>query len=112
MKKRKEIEQRSKNELLFKCSCGHPHYVEFDYDLDPGWKYYSVSIVDPCNMGPWDRIKKAIKYIRGKRYQYWMSVDLNSKDLIKIKKHIDKYLNEKENRKRKPKNISKNKKKV
>lgn len=98
---KKEIDQRSKNKLYFPCVCGHPHFLELDFDLDPGWKHYYASIIDNCNMGFWDRLKSAIKFLKGKQNLNWMDVELNSKDLKKIKIHIDKYLTESENGKSK-----------
>jgi len=91
---KKEINQKGKNSILFKCNCGGHHYVEFDYFDDDNYMEYWVSVVnDGLGKGFFGRIADAWRYIfrRGSVLR-WYEVGLTSRDLKRLKKHIDKYL--------------------
>ena len=88
-----EIDQRSKHALLFPCACGGTdHLIEFDYDPDPGWKEYLVSVIDPNSVGFWDRVKDAFKYVFYRKKIYHSAVMLNSNDLRKVQAHMQEYI--------------------
>jgi hypothetical protein len=92
---KKELHKRYKdNSLLFKCCCGGHHFVEFNYESEyENWIEYWVSVIDDGGgEGFFRRIKSAMKYIFKKDKLYWCEIGLNSRDLKRIKKHIDKYL--------------------
>ena len=89
--KKQEIDQKSEHDLLFRCSCGYPHFVAFSWlDDEPDFGF-SVEVIDD-SMSLWTRIKSAIKYILKGGKLYWQEIELNSKDLKKLQIFIREYL--------------------
>ena len=91
---KKEIEQRVKDELLFRCNCGGDHFISFRHwewkdELDE----FSIAIIQQGDT-LWDRIKKAIKFIIKGGDLYCMDINLNEKDLDKVVTLINKYKND------------------
>lgn len=87
----KVVDQKSDNDLIFRCNCGSNHFVTFTWDSEePEWGL-EVSIVDfPAEI--WTRIKNALRYIISGGKLYWSDVELTDTDLIKLRRHINKYL--------------------
>jgi len=94
----KEINQKPNEdiskELLFRCACGHHHFVSFTYwvDKSDNWIEFNVAVIDPSDAGLRYRIKNAFKHIFNKKTLYWGDVILDSKDLEKVQNLIKEYL--------------------
>ena len=88
---KKEINQRSKTELICKCNCGGSHFVLFDvYEWDD-YAEFGVAMVDqPGNL--WYRIKKALKYVFTGGRLYHIDVCLIKDDVEKLAKLCDFYI--------------------
>lgn len=63
-----EINQRTENELLFRCNCGGRHFLSFSYMAEEdGWREFWVNFIGE-DYSLWYRIKTAWQYIiKGKR---------------------------------------------
>lgn len=86
----KEIDQRSKDRLLFQCTCSGSHFVMFDILDWDDYKEFYIQIIDPPTK-LWDRIKNAIIYIFKGEDLYWMEISLTEKDLDQVIELINKY---------------------
>jgi len=86
----KEIDQRQKHEIMFRCNCGYSHFVSFCYDKDILSEFWVELIDEPTSL--WGRIKNGLKYIFKGGKLYWSDIGLTSKDLKKLRKFIDNYL--------------------
>jgi len=95
---KKEIDQRKgRNELILGCRCGSKHFLYMDWIVDETWLNFEVAILDHMRFDFWERVKRAFKYILGNENLWYVDITLNEKDLIKMKKHIDKYIEARRN---------------
>ena len=85
-----EIKQRPKDELIFGCHCGGHHFICFQIWEWDDCKEFNISLVDMPS-GLWDRIKSAMKYIFKGGCIYYHDIGINSDDLNKVNKLINKY---------------------
>ena len=107
----KEIDQRSKNNLQIRCSCGSDHFLVFDYFTDDymseeeiaekmkkskpkkdKWKHYYIGFVDTVNWNFYERLKICFKYLFKQDAQIcYRDIGITSKDMDKITGHFKKY---------------------
>ena len=94
----KEINQKPdkevSRELLFRCACGHDHFVSFKYwvDKSDNWIEFNVAVIDPSDVGFRYRLKNGLKHIFNKQRLYWGDVILDAEDLVKVQVLIKEYL--------------------
>ncbi|MDO8640807.1 MAG: hypothetical protein Q7R33_04635 [Nitrosarchaeum sp.] len=102
----KEIDQRSKNEIIIRCNCGGGHLLSFMYDLEKnkfsgdeekskskieGWKDYWISFEERDNSF-WERLKDSWNYLFTRKGEICYSgIGLTSKDMDKVIQHFKKY---------------------
>lgn len=88
----KEHDQRTENELLFRCNCGGDHFVSFAWkEWDKNDIEFWVSVIDAPTPFFY-RLKQGLKYIFKGGKNYWSEVGLTSKDLERVQMLIDGYL--------------------
>jgi hypothetical protein len=102
----KEINQRNKNELLFRCNCGSDHFLNFYYDIDDFewndndertkenlWKEYYICFIEKQEKDFLSRIKECWKYLFKKKNAElcYSGIGLTSEDMNKIIEHFQKY---------------------
>ena len=62
------VDQRSDDEIIFRCSCGSSHFVSFArgyLDEDESWGYIDISSEYRPEQGLFNRVKMAWKILRG-----------------------------------------------
>lgn len=111
--KRKEIDQRLRNDLLIRCSCGSNHFLSFVFstDLDKWddndekskikdkktkkylWKDYYITFIERYEHDFWSRVRECWKYLfkKDKAEMCYTGIGITSKDMNKIIKHFKKY---------------------
>lgn len=93
---RKELDNRNHTEefLDFECNCGGNHRIEFHYDLEENYKEYYITIIEPYTSNLWQRIKYICNYLFKGDKVYHYAIGLTTDDLEKVKKHMDRYIND------------------
>ena len=111
----KEIDQRNdENTLLIKCNCGFHHFIEFTYFIDDDrwdptdektfkqldnktkkkiWKHYEITFIEKADPGFWYNFKKCFRFLFSKKGELCYSgIGITSKDMKRIIKHFDRYM--------------------
>jgi len=85
-----EIDQRTDDELIVRCTCGDNHFSTFSFVEDEEDKYFYVHLI-LIPQSFWQRVVAAFKFVFKGGNVCYDEIMLAEKDLKKLEKLIKKY---------------------